>query len=91
MQGLFSSSDCKSVPGRLPAKNTSQRDAINTEPGDLQEKGSIWHTRNGSVVEDGLLTHTLLTQSFAGILFSWEKLVFNLYFHALKVAGIGFC
>lgn len=91
MPGLFPSSDCKSAPGRPLAKNTSQRDAINTEPGDLQEKGNIWHIGNAPVVKGGLLVHALLTWSFAGILFSWEKLGFNLYFCALKVAGTGFC
>lgn len=91
MPGLFLASDYKSVPGRLPTKNMSQRDAINTEPGDLQKKGNIWHKGNGPVVKDGLLMHTLLTQSFAGISFTWEKLFFNLYFYALKVAGIGIC
>lgn len=67
MPGLFPASDYKSMPGRLLAKNMSQRDAINAEPGDLQEKGNIWLIGNGPAVKDGLLMHTLLTQSFAGI------------------------
>lgn len=69
----------------------SQRDALNTEPGDLKDKGSIWHIGNSPAVKDEVLMHTLLTQSFAGISFRWEKLSFNLYFHALKVTGTGFC
>lgn len=91
MPGLFPASNYKSVPGSLQAKNMSQRDAINTEPGDLKEKGGIWHIGNRSAVKDGLPMHTLLTRSFAGISFIWEKLSFNLYFHALKVTGTGFC
>jgi len=54
-------SDYKSVSGRLRDKNWSQNDAVNTKPGDLQEKGNTGHIDNNPVVEGGLLTHTLPT------------------------------
>lgn len=65
--GLFSASGYESMHGRLRAKNISQRDAINRELGELQEKGNIWHIGNSPVLRDWLLIHTLLTERFAGI------------------------
>lgn len=88
--GLFPASGYKSMPGRLWAKNISQRDAISRELGELPEKGSTWHIGNSPVLRDGLIIHTLLTQRFAGISFSWEKLCLNFHFHGMKVAGAGF-